>query len=207
MMKLTPLLAIAAFALAGSATTHAALISATSATTNMGSGFGTSLDTTINGVGLSLQSLTATHAATIPTNSWVSAGTLTGNITFTLGGLFTLDGFSFWNQNNGGPGALGSTGIRNVFITYSTDNVNFSPLPDAPTVFAQATGNTSLAQMFATEPVPARFVRFAVQSNYGDTAESGFAEVKFSGVPTVPEPGTVLFGVALCGVAALRRRK
>ena len=206
-MKLIPFLTTAALVLAGSAFTHGAIISATGAVTNMGSGFGTSLDNTINGVGLSLQSLTATHAATRPANSWVSAGILTGDITFTLGGLFTLDGFSFWNQNNGGPAALGTTGIQNVFISYSVDNVNFDALPGAPTSFAQATGNISPAQQFVTAPVSAKFVRFAVQSNYGDVAETGFAEVKFSGVPAVPEPGTALFGLALCGVAAARRRR
>ena len=94
-MKLIPFLAAAAFVLAGSAATHGAIISATGAVTNMGSAFSSSLDNTFNGVGLTLQSLTATHAATTPANSWVSAGILTGDITFTLGGLFALDGFSF----------------------------------------------------------------------------------------------------------------
>ena len=99
-MKFRFLLSATAFALA---ITHsqAAIISATGATTNMGSGFGTLLSNTINGVGLSSLSLAATHAATLPGNSWVSSGgILTGNITFALGGLHTLDGFSFWNQNN-----------------------------------------------------------------------------------------------------------
>src|SRR6266496_4518366 len=92
------------------------------ATTSMGSGFGTSLTNTVNGVGLSSLSLTATHDATIPSNSWVSSpGVLTGQITFALGGLFTVNSFSFWNQNGGGPGALGSTGIHNVQVLTSTD--------------------------------------------------------------------------------------
>ena len=88
-------------------------ITVVTATTNMGSGFGTNLQNTVNGVGLSLLSLMATHAGTIPTNSWVSsAGVLTGQITFNLGGLFSVDSFSFWNQNDGGPGLAGSTGIQ-----------------------------------------------------------------------------------------------
>ena len=82
----------------------------------------------------------------------------------------------------------------------------FLPLPDAPTSFAQATTNISAAQQFTTEPVIASYVQFAVQSNYGDVGQTGFADVKFSGAP-VPEPGTALFGLALCGVAATRRRK
>ena len=77
----------------------------------MGSGFGTNIQNSVNGVGLSSLSLTAAHAGTSPTNSWVSASTLTGAVTFDLGGIFTVDSFSFWNQNGGGPGANGSTGI------------------------------------------------------------------------------------------------
>jgi hypothetical protein len=69
----------------------------------MGSGFGTSLVNTLNGNGLSALTLTATHTATIPSNSWVSAsGVLSGNVTFDLGGLSVVDSFSFWNQNGGG---------------------------------------------------------------------------------------------------------
>src|SRR5260221_2989826 len=67
------------------------------ATTNMGSGFGTSLVNTINGAGLSAPTLVAKHDGTIPPNSWVSApGVLTGLVTFDLGGPHTLAGFSFW---------------------------------------------------------------------------------------------------------------
>ena len=194
-------------AVMATATAHAATISATSATTTMGSGFATLLDNTINNVGLTLPTLTATHASTLPANSWVSStGILAGDITFALGAPVSLDGFSFWNQNNGGPGLLGVTGIRGLAISYSLDNVSFLPIPGAPTSFAQETGNISSAQQFSFAPVTARFVRFGVQSNYGDTAQTGFAEVKFSG-SSVPEPTSALFGLALCGVAAVRRRR
>jgi len=85
------------------------------ATTNMGSGFGTNLINTVNGTGLSSLSLTATHEGTIPPNSWVSnQGVLTGQITFNLGGLNSVDSFSFWNQNGGGPGAFGTSGISGL---------------------------------------------------------------------------------------------
>ena len=180
------------------AAAHASLISPVSATTNMGSGFSTSLTNTINGVGLSSLSLTAEHTETLDENSWVSqAGILTGKITFDLGALVLIDGFSFWNQNNGGPGALGSTGIKGVQIGYSTNNITFNPLLGAPTVFAQATGNTSFAQQFTFPPVIAEFVQFTVLSDYGDVNYTGFAEIQFS---RVPEPGTVLTGVLGAGV-------
>ena len=186
------------------AASHATLVSATSATTNMGSGFGTSLTNSINGTGLSSLSLNATHSATLPANSWVSLGILNGDITFSLAGLTTIDGFSFWNQNNGGPGTLGSTGIRNLAISYSADNDTFVPLPGAPTTFAQSTLDLSQAQQFSFAPVAARAVRFSVQSNYGDPNESGFAEIQFN--RAVPEPGTALFGLALAGFCGAVRR-
>jgi hypothetical protein len=80
----------------------ASLIVPTGVTTNMGADFGTSLTNTINGTGLlgGVPSLTASHDATLPANSWVSnTGVLTGFVDFSLGGSFLLDGFSFWNQN------------------------------------------------------------------------------------------------------------
>src|SRR5688572_18412922 len=89
-------------------------IDGVTATTNMGSlGAPISLTNTVNGVGLTSVSLTAFHNATVPANSWVSTpGVVTGMVTFTLGGTYQVDSFSFWNQNGGGPGANGTTGIQ-----------------------------------------------------------------------------------------------
>jgi PEP-CTERM motif len=187
-------------------------IGGVTATTNMGSGFGTSLTNTVNGVGLSSLSLTATHAGTTPANSWVSSqGVLTGQITFALGGLFTVDSFSFWNQNGGGPGSAGSTGIRDVQVLTSTDGTIFTPLAGGPTSFAQVPGSINLPpQVFSFTAISATHFRFVVGSNWGDTAETGFAEVGFNGVSSVPEPSSMLLlGTGLAGIATriVRRRK
>lgn len=180
-------------------------IAGVTATTDMGSGFGTSLGNTLNGVGLSALTLTATHTATLPSNSWVSAfGVLTGNVTFNLGGLYVVDSFSFWNQNGGGPGAAGSTGIQGVEVLTSTDGVSFASLAGGPSVFARVSGSSGPPQIFIFAPVSATQFRFHILSDYGDTAETGFAEVGFN---NVPEPSTTAL-LALIAVALvyLRRR-
>ncbi len=182
-------------------------------TTNMGSGFGTNLQNTVNGVGLSALSLTATHAGSFPNNSWVSSTSLTGQITFNLGGLFSVDNFSFWNQNGGGPGAAGSTGIQNVQVLLSTNGIDFTPLPGGPSVFARVMGAANLPpQIFSFTAVNATHFRFNVLSNYGDIFNTGFAEVGFNGSPAngapIPEPTTMLLlGTGLAAIAIKVRRK
>lgn len=194
---------VAALATAG-VNAQASLITGVTATTNMGSGFGTQLVNTVNGVGLSSLALDATHSATIPSNSWVSSGTLTGSITFDLGSLFSLDGFSFWNQNAGGPGPTGSTGLALVDVLYSADDIAYSAW--FSDTFTRITTGGGGPQLFNPVDVNARYVRFNVRSNWGDASQSGFAEVQFNSA-TVPEPATlVLFGVALAGLGLARRR-
>jgi large repetitive protein len=185
----------------------ASRITGVTATTDMGSGFGTSLVNTLNGNGLSALTLTATHTATIPSNSWVSAfGVLTGNVTFNLGGLSVVDSFSFWNQNGGGPGAAGSTGIQGVQVLTSTDGVSFAPLAGGPSVFAQVSGATGPPQIFTFAPVSATHFRFHILSDYGDTAETGFAEVGFNNA--IPEPSTAaLLALGVAALGCLRRRQ
>lgn len=180
------------------------------ASTNMGSGSGTFLVNTINGVGLTALDLTANHASTIPSNSWVSiVATLTGNVTFDLGGLYSVDGFSFWNQNNGGPGALGSTGINRVSVLSSLDGITFSFVPGAPVSFAQVMVSGPVGpEIFGFAPVLANFMRFEILSNHGFAGQTGFAEVGFNGVTEVPEPATLsLLGAGLAYAAARRRKR
>jgi len=176
-------------------------------TPDMGAGFSTSLANTVNGVGLSSLSLTATHAATIPPNSWVSgSGILTGHVIFDLGATFLVDSFSFWNQNSGGPGALGSTGIRGVEVGTSLSGVTYLPLLGGPTQFNQVTTAPAGPQIFTFTPVSARFFQFTIASNWGDTAQTGFAEVGFNNA--IPEPATFsLIAIGAFAIRILMRRK
>ena len=165
-----------------------AYVPGVTATTTMGSGFDTSVQNTVNAAGLSAPSLTATHAGTAPNNSWVSGGgVLAGTVTFNLRASLVVTGFSFWNQNGGGPGEAGATGIRGVAISYSTNGVTFTPLPEAPTQFNQVTATGNAPPQVVTFPgVLATHIRFQILSNYGDPGQTGFAEVAFNGAPNQP---------------------
>jgi hypothetical protein len=165
---------------------HAAYVTGVTATTTMGSGFGTNLQNTVNGAGLSSRTLTATHDGTTPSNSWVSStGNLTGSVTFRLPQALIVRGFSFWNQNGGGPDP--GTGIRGVSISYSTDGTTFTAVPGAPTLFPQVTAASAAPpRIVSFFPVLATHIRFQILGNYGDTSQTGFAEVAFDGAPNTP---------------------
>jgi len=176
------------------------------ATTDMGTLVGTSLANTVNGVGLSALTLTATHAATVPGNSWVSTpGTVTGTVTFALGGTYQVDSFSFWNQNGGGPGVDGTSGIQRVQVLTSTDGVTFVLLAGGPSLFAQVPATIAAPQIFTFAPVAATHFRYNILSNYGDTAVTAFAEVGFNS--SVPEPATagLLISGLMMGLLGARR--
>ena len=185
---------------------HATLITGVTASTDMGSGFGTSLTNTVNGTGLTSLALDATHSATTPSNSWVSSNTLVGNIDFNLGSLYDVAGFSFWNQNAGGPGGAGSTGIKDVTIQLSIDGINFSNIIGAVTQFLQVPTSTGLPQLVNFSPVQASHIRFVVGSNWGDVSQTGFAEVQFDSA-AIPTPAPIaLIGLGLAVLGFSRRK-
>ncbi|MFT4668533.1 MAG: hypothetical protein ACI840_000462 [Ulvibacter sp.] len=142
---------------------------------------GTDINNAINGTGLAtFPSLSANHAPSNPINSWISTDA-TGTIDFNLGGTYLVDGFSFWNQNAGGPGTDGTTGIRDVVIYSSEDGATFTEVPGATNTFAQVTTGDSPPEQFAFAEVTASFMRIEVLNNYGDMF-TGFAEIAFSGI-------------------------
>ena len=163
----------------------------------------------LSGVNVSTDmSLNATHAATMPGNSWVSAnGKLTGNILFDFGLPYSIRGFSLWNQNSGGSGVTGSSGINNADVLYSLDGIMFSSLTSGMSAFARMAGNDNAApQVFTFSAQDARYIQFDVQSNHGDSDQTGLAEVAFDGVLAVPTPtNIVLLGFAVTGFFLTRK--
>ncbi len=154
-------------------------------TTSFTPAFGTLPESTIDGSGLSeLQNVNATHENTAPGNSFVSAE-MTGTFDFSfiiMEDAFPINGFVFWNQNNGGPGGAGSTGIQDVIISSSSDGgTTFTPIPGAPSSFAQVMENGPVGPeviMFDTALSALDIIRIEVLSNYGD-ANTGFGEIAF----------------------------
>ena len=153
-------------------------------TTSFTPAFGTLPESTIDGSGLSeLQNINATHEDTTPINSFVSEDmTGTYDFSFTSGDPFTINGFVFWNQNNGGPGGAGITGIQNVIISSSSDGgATFAPIPGAPSSFAQVMESGPVGPeliMFDTPISALDIIRIEVLSNYGDI-NTGFGEIAF----------------------------
>ncbi|MEL6330906.1 MAG: hypothetical protein AAFR38_14765 [Planctomycetota bacterium] len=156
---------------------------------------------TIDGSGLSgPASAAATHSATVPTNSYAAgfaAGPLV--VVYDLGGVFSVNGGLLWNQNAGGPGPNGITGVASVFFEGSLDGVNFFALGNAN--FLQEMGGISAAQGFAFAGANTAFVRLTVNSNHGDTVNSGLAEIRF--IPNGSAAALLGFG----GLVAARRRR
>lgn len=151
-------------------------------TTTFTPGFMTVPESVIDGSGLSeFPSVVALHDDTSPGNSFVSENEVTGSFDFDLGGTFMLNGVSIWNQNAGGPGNLGEEGLREVLFSSSLDAVNFTPIADAPTQFAQVVANGPIGpEQHGFVDVEAAFIRMDVLSNYGDD-DAGFAEIAFVG--------------------------
>jgi hypothetical protein len=167
------------------------VINPVSATTTWTAAFGTSLDNTINGIGLdAFPSLSANHGMSVFGNSFVATNE-PGTIDFDLGGSFLVDGLSFWNQNFFGP-QVGENGIKDIIISSSEDGVTYTPIAGAPSIFAKATCMTCPAEQISFTEVTASFIRFEVLNNWGEPTYVAFSEVAFSGVATLGITDSVL---------------
>lgn len=190
---------LSAVALAAVAFTsaHAAEIAVSSVTASS-TFFTYNVNNLINGNGLVVDQHTGAWE-----NKWLLDGVTTGTVTFDLGSLFKVGSTTVWNY---GPGCCGEgRSTKDLGISVSTDGATYTSAGNF--VLNQVTTDPFPGQSLALNDVNARFVRFSINSNYGDNTYSGLSEVKFYGT-AVPEAETyayALFGLGVVGVA-LRRK-
>ncbi|MBB6051519.1 hypothetical protein [Armatimonas rosea] len=222
----TPVVALLSLALLPQAARAQAILGATSATTNMGSFFG-SPNSLINQSGLSATytsgvtnfatfTSTATHNFNSPaintagSASWASGlGNKTGVVTFDMGSLVTLDKIAVWNWGGSDPVSL--TG----FNLFSDDNSSFTSATSLGsfTVDPNGAAFANPAQVFSFASTTDRYFRMSITSNNGHSLFTGFGEVAFQqGVSTpssvTPElPGAMQLLPALLPVALIGARK
>lgn len=108
-------------------------------------------------------------------HSWMSDnGDTSPTLTFDLGGTFQITAAHIWQYNAVCCGL--DRGVNGFNILYSSDNVSYTPLGSANlTMSAGGLIPAEVVQMAAT----ARYIRFEVTSNHGDSSYTGLAEVAF----------------------------
>lgn len=158
----------------------ATLVDGVTASTSMGTFSTYCLPCLTNGVGLSSLSLAATHDASYP-NMWMSNAQVAGTLTFDLGAVNILADIGIWNYNYGG---LSSRGVRTMSIDVSFDDVVYTPVL-GPTVIPQSAGGPVSCHVINLSSVNARYVRFNIIDNYGDSY-TGLSEVQFNTAGLVP---------------------
>jgi hypothetical protein len=209
----TPLLVSSIALIAFAPITQAAVISIpagnVTASSQIGAPFDRKVAYIVDGSGLTA----GQHTGAVQPNMWLSAGTGFGGadldpfVIFDLGAVYTINSFHVWNYNENPPN-LTARGVNAVSVQYGTTAALGSTVPGI-TNFAQANAlETYTGEDFNSfTPFNARFVKFDINSNYGDANSFyGLSEVQFDGV-LVPEPGSMaLFGIGAIGLLLRRRR-
>lgn len=135
-------------------------------------------------------------------NKWLTDGTTTGTLTFDLGSVYSVGGTDIWNY---GPGCCGADrSVKDLGISFSTDGIGYTSFGNF--VLTQP-GSDPFGAQSLNLGFSARYVQFALNSNYGDSY-TGLSEVKFF-TAAVPEPETyamLLAGLGLMGAVARRRK-
>jgi hypothetical protein len=149
----------------------------------------------INNSGLSTPvSLESAHDTDYHHQWLANFGDLTPWLVFDLGAEYELSEAAIWQHSYDND-----RGVRTLDIYASLDNITFTPAIEQ----AELSQGLSLAQLLSFEGlVCARYIKFDIIDNWGDSNYTGLAEVKFT---TIPEPATVcLLGL---GDLMLCRRK
>lgn len=153
----------------------------------------------IDGSGLGAN---GTHTTAPENYMWLSAyGDLAPKITFDLGSIQFLESVRIWNYNEIAPWINRS--VKNMNILVSTDNVTYTLAKSIVLAIAPASSIVDFSETIFLQSANVRYVKFDIQSNYGDGGYSGLSEVQFYGVP---ELSTGLYLVmSLLGAALWRK--
>jgi len=141
----------------------------------------------VNGSGLTsglssiLGGADSTHGTDAEGGMWYSNPYLTPPdtspvVTFNLGGVYPLQTTRIWQYNQ--PGGFTVYGAKDILISASLDNTNFTTLRTITPARAGGT-NGEPAQDFATPAAAAQYLRFQILDTFGGAQASGLSEVRF----------------------------
>lgn len=156
------------------------------------------------------------HDGTPDGTMWLSEGTCCGGtedfdpwVQFDLGAVYTIESIHVWNYNEATGGNLTERGVNAVSVQYGTTTALGLTVPGISN-FAQApepVTNDYAGEVFDSfAPFNARYIKFDIDSNYGDGNQFyGLSEVQFEGT-LVPEPSSLAL-LALAGLGFVRRKR
>lgn len=195
------------------------IVSATSATTDMGEAFaaGTALFSLVNAIDQAGLSPTYVSGVTDFT-TYLAGGPLhtslfgtdfvsinsTGNIDFNLGSVKTIDAAAVWNFGPNNP----TFPIQDVHLYGSLDPSFSSPIDLGAFTLANPGDNLVLAQVLDFSATSLQYLRMTVLSNYGWPSGSALGQIAFA-AQSVPEPSTfamLVLGGLVFGFVARKRR-
>lgn len=127
------------------------------------------------------------HSTEYFTQWMADAGDVNPTVTFDMGQTVNITSAYIWQYSYDV-----ARGVNGFDISYSLNNVDFTPLTSANLAIAGVSAAAQVVPMV----VSARYIRFVVTSNHGDTLYTGLSEVAFYlgevaviGKPAEPVPG------------------
>lgn len=147
-------------------------------------------ENTVNGSGLDENDFHSTD----PMDMWLSSSEPGGGawIQYEFDKVYKLDKMWVWNSNQVSEDLFGF-GLKDVTVECSTNGTDWAKIADAPE-FGKGTGQSDYGYNTMVEfgSVPAKYVRLAVNSNWGGILpQYSLSEVRFFQIPvaaTVPSP-------------------
>jgi hypothetical protein len=158
---------------------------------------------TVNGSGLDKNDGHSTDGSTM----WLSMNAKPHWIQFEFDHVYALHELWVWNSNQLIEPILGF-GVKTVKIEYSVDGATWTALEGVPE-FARAPGELGYKPNTAVNfgGGSAKYVKLSIEANWGGTAQTGLAEVRFFSIPVYasqPTPATGRKGVGVDTVLTWR---